>query len=111
MAAELFSTSLLHNNEVEVKKGFIQSSEPKPLAKNHDDDRDDAGGAQPNVSSNDREERDGWQETQPTLRERSAQYSAPIGQQQNANSVYILPKTLWRQTEMKYKGNVTADRS
>lgn len=80
MAAELFSTNLPHSNQVEVKKGFIQPSEPEPLARNFDDDRDyDAGGVQSNVSNNDKDERDGWQETQPTLRERSAQYSALIG--------------------------------
>ncbi len=70
MAAELFSTSLPHSNEVEVKKSFIQPSEPELLAGNHDDDRDNV-----QVNDNNGEERDGWQETQPTLRERSAQYT------------------------------------
>lgn len=80
MAAELFPTSLPHANEVEVKKGFIQPSEPEPLARNRDEDRDD-GGVQPSVGSGDRDEKDGWQETQPTLRERSAHPPALIGQQ------------------------------
>lgn len=79
MAAELFSTSLPLSNEVEVKKSFIQPSEPELLASNHDND--DGAAVQLSVNNNDREERDGWQETQPTLRERSALYSALIGQQ------------------------------
>lgn len=80
MAAELFPTSLPHANEVEVKKGFIQPSEPEPLAGNRSEDRDDAAGVQASVGSSDRDEKDGWQDVQPTLRERSAHPPALIGQ-------------------------------
>lgn len=76
MAAKLFSTSLPHSNEVEVKKSFIQPSEPEPPAGNHDDNGDNV-----QANDNDGEERDSWQEIQPTLRERSAQCSALIGRQ------------------------------
>ncbi|XP_035534712.1 BTB/POZ domain-containing protein 6-B-like [Morone saxatilis] len=72
MAAELFSTSLPHSNEVEVKKSFIQPSEPEPTASNYNDGDDNGVGVQPNINNNEREERDGWQEAQPTLRERNA---------------------------------------
>lgn len=75
MAAELFSTSLPHGGEVEVevKKGFIQLNEPEPPAGNQDRcDGSEAGGAQQDFSN---DERDGWKEVQPTLRERSA----PVG--------------------------------
>lgn len=72
MAAELFSTSLPHGSEVEVKKGFIQPNDLELPLRNHDDcNQDNAGGSQLNVGSSEREERDGWQEAQPTLRERS----------------------------------------
>lgn len=73
MAAELFSTSLPHSGEVEVKKSFIQLNELEPPAGNQDRcDGRDVGGAQPEFGSGEREERDGWKEVQPTLRERSA---------------------------------------
>lgn len=68
MAAELFSTSLPHRNEVEVevKKSFIQLSEPEP-ASEHIYERD---AEQPNSSNNVGEEGDSWQAAHPTLRER-----------------------------------------
>lgn len=73
MAAELFSTSLPHSGEVEVKKSFIQLNELEPPAGNQDQcDGRDVAGAQPEFGSGEREERDGWKEVQPTLRERSA---------------------------------------
>ncbi|XP_075968265.1 BTB/POZ domain-containing protein 6-B-like isoform X1 [Anarhichas minor] len=64
MAAELFSTSLPHSNEEEVKKSFIQPDEPEPPDENTNEEDD--------VQMNSREEGDGWKETQPTLRERNA---------------------------------------
>lgn len=86
MATELFSTSLPHSSEVEVKKGFIQACEPEPPARNHDDhDRYDTGGAQASAGNNERDERDGWQETQPTLRERSARHCALTGRRQKVH--------------------------
>lgn len=75
MAAELFSTSVPHGSEVEVKKGFIQSGKPEQS--------DGSGGGgeggeeccggdsvQANVGGSEQDDKDGWQETQPTLRER-----------------------------------------
>lgn len=71
MAAELFSTSLPHSGEVEVKKGFIQLNELQPPAGNPDHcDSRDVDGAQQEFGNGEREERDGWKEVQPTLRER-----------------------------------------
>lgn len=110
MAAELFSTSLPHSNEVEVKKSFIQPTEPEPPAGNHgDDNRDDnRDEVQPTVNKEDREERDGRQETQPTLRERSAQYSALIGQQRhNLFSIIYLLITI--NHHCLIVGNISAD--
>lgn len=73
MAAELFSTSLPHSGEVEVKKSFIQLNQLEPPAGNQDQrDGSDVGGARPEFGSGERDERDGWKEVQPTLRERSA---------------------------------------
>ncbi|XP_070705344.1 BTB/POZ domain-containing protein 6-B-like [Pempheris klunzingeri] len=70
MAAELFSTSLAHSDQVEVKKSCIQQSQPEPPPGNHSNGNGDQ--AQPNVDNNDREERDGRHSAQPTLRERNA---------------------------------------
>lgn len=73
MAAELISTSLPRSGEVEVKKSFIQLNELDETQENHDQyDGREAGGAQQDFSSSERDERDGWKEVQPTLRERSA---------------------------------------
>lgn len=73
MAAELFSTSLSHSGEVEVKKSFIQLNELEPPAGNQDQfDGREVGGAQLESGTGERDERDGWKEVQPTLRERSA---------------------------------------
>lgn len=72
MAAELFSTSLPHSGEVEVKKSFIQLNELEQPAGNQDQcDGREVGGAQPESGTGERDERDGWKEVQPTLRERS----------------------------------------
>lgn len=69
MAAELFSSSLPQSGEVEVKKTFIQTSQPELPPGNHIY----GDTVQTNTDSgDDGEERDGWQEAQPTLRERSA---------------------------------------
>lgn len=71
MAAELFSTSLPHSGE--VKKSFIQLNELELPAGNQDQcDGRDMGGTQLEVGNGERDERDGWKEVQPTLRERSA---------------------------------------
>ncbi|XP_040920119.1 BTB/POZ domain-containing protein 6-B-like [Toxotes jaculatrix] len=71
MAAELFPTSLSHGSEVEaveVKKSFIQLSEPGPSSENiYERDSD-----QPSGNNNIGEERDSWQAAHPTLRERNA---------------------------------------
>lgn len=72
MAAELFSTSLSHGSEVEVKKAFIQSSEPE---QNHGggeggEECSAGAGVQSNLGGGEHDDKDGWQETQPTLRER-----------------------------------------
>lgn len=75
MAAELFSTSLPRGGEVEVKKGFIQRNQLEPPPGNQDQDGREAGGGQQDFSNSERDERDGWKEVQPTLRERSA----PVG--------------------------------
>lgn len=73
MAAELISTSLPRSGEVEVKKSFIQLNELEPPTGSHDQyDGREAGGTQQDFSNSEREERDGWKEVQPTLRERSA---------------------------------------
>lgn len=73
MAAELISTSLPRSGEVEVKKSFIQLNEFEPPSGNHDQyDGREAGGTQQDFSNSERDERDGWKEVQPTLRERSA---------------------------------------
>lgn len=73
MAAELFSTSLPHSNEVDVKKTLIQPSQSQQPAR----DQDNLDGDEVQLNSNDDgEEREGRQEIQPTLRERSV-----IGQQ------------------------------
>lgn len=70
MAAELFSTSLPHSDEVEAleaKKSLIHVSNPEPTAE-HDGECD---GVQPNNNKDGRaEEEDSWQAAHPTLRER-----------------------------------------
>lgn len=75
MAAELFSTSLPHGSEVEVKKGFIQSSKPEQSdgSCGGGDGEECSGcgtGVQANLGGSEQDDKDGWQETQPTLRER-----------------------------------------
>lgn len=68
MAAELFSTSLPHGEDVEVleaKKSFIQVSDPQLTTESICGDA--AAASQPNSSS---EERESWQAAHPTLRER-----------------------------------------
>nr|XP_019964970.1 PREDICTED: BTB/POZ domain-containing protein 6-B-like isoform X1 [Paralichthys olivaceus] len=71
MAAELFSTSLPHSNEVEVveaKKSFIVLSDPESTSQNICERDAD----QTNGSINGGEERNSWQAAHPTLRERNA---------------------------------------
>ncbi|XP_068198543.1 BTB/POZ domain-containing protein 6-B-like [Antennarius striatus] len=74
MAAELFPTSLSPPGggaDVEVKKSFIQQSPPGPPAGGPQ--QEDDGAPLPGVGAGERDERgDGWQEAQPTLRERNA---------------------------------------
>lgn len=76
MAAELFSTSLPHGSEVEVKKGFIQSSKPEQSdgsgggSEGGEECSGSGTGVQANLSGSEQDDKDGWQETQPTLRER-----------------------------------------
>lgn len=70
MAAELFSTNLPHGSEVEVKKGFIQSSGPEPSDNGGGGEECSGTGVQANLGGSDQDDKDGWQETQPTLRER-----------------------------------------
>lgn len=77
MAAELFSTSLPHGSDVEVKKGFIQSSklEQSDGSGGGEDGEECSGsgsgtGVQANLGVSEQDDKDGWQESQPTLRER-----------------------------------------
>lgn len=77
MAAQLFSTSLPRSNEVEVvevKKNFIQLSEPELTSENICERNSD----QPHSNNSVGEEGDGWQAAHPTLRERSV-YCLLIG--------------------------------
>lgn len=69
MAAELFSTSLPHGGEVEVKKSVIQLN-PLEAPAGNQEQWEEVGGAQPEFGNGEREERDGWKGEQPTLRER-----------------------------------------
>lgn len=91
MAAELFSTSLPHSGEVEVKKSFIQLNELELPAGNQDQCAGRAeGGPQPDFGSGERDERDGWKDAQPTLRERSASPAPFATWSLNANRTDLL---------------------